>query len=123
MMTLRAARRRNRIEQRWLPPTSLDLPSGTRVRLFPQTPVHGENIEPETVVLSTPPELIGPGPSDDRMYVIDPLDKPFAYGRNAAPTGPPPFLPDTALVWSSLPARFAKRRRPSRSNPSRHARI
>jgi len=65
---------------------------GTRVRLFPQMPVRGAMIEPETILLSTPPEEIGPGPSDDRLYVIDPLDKPIAYGRNAAPPGHDPIF-------------------------------
>lgn len=65
---------------------------GTRVRLFPQTPVGDDTAEPETVWLSTPPSNIGPGPSDDRMYVIDPLDKPIPYSVNAAPPHRPPLF-------------------------------
>ncbi len=65
-------------------------PQGTRCRLFPQTPV-GEAIEePETVWLSPPAGSVGPGPSDERMYVIDPVDKPIPYGQRAA-FGPPVF--------------------------------
>lgn len=92
MMTLGGTRRFRRIRPRRLPAQPFDLEGGTRVRLFPQTPVDGEDIEPETVLLSTPPDLIGPGPSDDRMYVIDPVDKPIAYGRNAARPGRPPLF-------------------------------
>jgi len=66
--------------------------NGTRVRLFPQTPVGDDELIPETVWLSTPPQRLGPGPSDDRMYVIDPLDKPIPYGNNAAPPNRPPLF-------------------------------
>ena len=69
-----------------------DAPSGTRVRLFPQTPVGDDFAMPETVWISTPPEDLGPGPSDGRMYVIDPLDKPIPYGANAAPSNRPPLF-------------------------------
>jgi hypothetical protein len=58
--------------------------TGTRFRLFPQSPVLEAYREPETVWISCEPGTIGPGPSDDRMYVIDALDKrPYEY----------PFLP------------------------------
>jgi len=54
--------------------------TGTRFSLFPQAPfLHPERL-PETVYVSTPAGLVGPGPSDDRLYVIDPIDKPQPYG-------------------------------------------
>lgn len=94
-MPLRAIRRMNRIRSmRHTQPSYQFRESlgGTRVRLFPQTPVGDQMIEPETVLLSTPSERIGPGPSDDRMYVIDPLDKPIPYGTNAASPGRAPLF-------------------------------
>ena len=74
-----------------LPPI-IDETVGTRVRLFPQTPVGDDFDPPETVWLSTPRGTVGEGPSDDRMYVIDPLDKPFPYGRNVAAPGQSPLF-------------------------------
>ena len=58
---------------------------GVRFRLFPQAPVVPAFAEPETVVISRAPGSIGPGPSDERMYVVDALQKsrPYAF----------PFLP------------------------------
>ena len=54
---------------------------GTRFRLFPQAPYRTVTPhEPETVWLSPPAGTIGPGPQDDRMYVIDPADKVQPYG-------------------------------------------
>jgi hypothetical protein len=54
---------------------------GVRFRLFPQAPVQPAFQEPETVLISRAPGSIGPGPSDERMYVVDALDKaePYAY--------------------------------------------
>ncbi len=49
--------------------------TGTRFRLFPQSPVLKAYRNPETVWVSPTPGTIGPGPSDDRMYVIDAIDK------------------------------------------------
>lgn len=66
--------------------------AGTRVRLFPQTPIGDDAAEPETVWLSTPAGSLQAGPADDRMYVIDPLDKPIPYGSNAAAPGDPPLF-------------------------------
>lgn len=58
---------------------------GTRVRLFPQAPFLSGFGEPEVVWLSPPAGTVGPGPSDDRMYVVDALEKvvPYEY----------PFMP------------------------------
>src|SRR5581483_3266971 len=44
---------------------------------------------PETVEISAPPGLIGPGPSDDRLYVVHPLGKRQAYGMARGPGGMP----------------------------------
>lgn len=59
--------------------------SGTRVRLFPQSHYLQAFREPETVWLSPPAGSVGPGPSDDRMYAVDPIgkDEPYEF----------PFLP------------------------------
>ena len=51
--------------------------SGTRFRLFPQSPLLTDYQEPETVWISLAPWEIGPGPSDDRMYVVDAIDKRY----------------------------------------------
>ncbi len=93
-MPLRLAPRFNRIRpaSRGRRGFRVDELGGTRVRLFPQTPVGEDAAAPETVWLSTPPEVLGEGPSDDRMYVIDPIDKPIPYGTSAAPAGRPPLF-------------------------------
>jgi hypothetical protein len=59
--------------------------SGTRFKLFPQSPVLSAVLGPETVWISRPPGTIGPGPSDERIYVVDALGKPGHYEY--------PFLP------------------------------
>jgi hypothetical protein len=65
---------------------------GTRFRLFPQ-PSYLEGFEePETVTIASPPGSIGPGPSDERMYAVRPVDKPAPYGTAAHPTAGT-FLP------------------------------
>ena len=48
---------------------------GTRFRLFAQPPILTSIHGPETVWIAHPPGSIGPGPSDDRMYVIDAVGK------------------------------------------------
>ncbi len=61
--------------------------AGTKFRLFPRPPyVHPEE-PPELVHVSTPPGLIGPGPSDDRLFVINPIGKRRPYGINFGPRG------------------------------------
>lgn len=63
--------------------------SGTRFRLFAQTPLLEGFEIPETVWLSKKPHEIGPGPADNRMYVVDAIDKqPYEYPNM------PPFLGD-----------------------------
>ncbi|WP_274628243.1 hypothetical protein [Arvimicrobium flavum] len=54
--------------------------AGTRFRLYAQAPFLEPFHEPETVIVSSPAGSVGPGPADDRMYVVDPIGKPFAYG-------------------------------------------
>jgi hypothetical protein len=83
--------------------------SGTRFRIFPQpryltkedgTPVFPV---PEVVVVSVPPNEIEPGPADNRMYVVDAIDKspytPF--------TGPPWAGPARAEVQPGPDGHFA----------------
>ena len=71
--------------------------SGTRFRLFPQAPVLPAFAEPEIVEVSPAPGSIGPGPSDERMYVVDALEKSRPYGFPYLPPfiGPvhPPAMP------------------------------
>lgn len=63
---------------------------GTRFRLFPQAPYRTPTPpEPETVWLSLPPGSIGPGPQDDRTYVVDPVGKREPYGISFTAYGTP----------------------------------
>lgn len=67
---------------------------GTRFRLFVQPPFEDSRARPETVTVSSPAGSIGPGPSDDRMYVVEPVGKHHPYGMNVGPLGTPfIFLP------------------------------
>jgi hypothetical protein len=52
---------------------------GTKVRLFPQAPYLGGFSDPEVVWLSPPAGTVAPGPSDDRIYVRDAVDKQEPY--------------------------------------------
>src|SRR3954468_16974728 len=63
--------------------------TGTRFRLFPQSPETGLFSEPETVTIALPPGSIGPGPSDDRMYVADAVGKLVPFGEGIWPSAPP----------------------------------
>jgi len=71
---------------------------GTRVRLFAQSHYLQAFREPETVWLSPPAGSVGPGPSDDRMYAVDPIgkDEPYEYPILPPWRGPahPPVEPD-----------------------------
>lgn len=58
---------------------------GTRFLLYPQSPVLESIHGPETVWVAHAPGLIGPGPSDSRMYVVDAIGKNEHYEY--------PFLP------------------------------
>jgi hypothetical protein len=53
--------------------------TGTRFNLYPQAPVLVAFAEPETVWVSQRPGTIQPGPADDRIYVVEPIDKPRLY--------------------------------------------
>jgi hypothetical protein len=52
---------------------------GTKVRLFAQPPFLAGFSEPEVVWLSPPAGTLAPGPADDRMYVVDAIDKTDPY--------------------------------------------
>ena len=62
---------------------------GVRFRLFPKPPYVHPEWPPETISVSSPPGSIGPGPADDRMRLIFPIDKRYAYGVNPGPLGTP----------------------------------
>jgi hypothetical protein len=49
--------------------------SGTRFKVFPQPRILGIFPEPETITISIPPRMIHPGPADERVYVVDALEK------------------------------------------------
>lgn len=73
---------------------------GTRFRLFAQPPFLKPSQEPETIWVSSPVGTVGPGPADERMYVIDPIGKRLAYGvaedrRGATAYLMPPWLGQT----------------------------
>ncbi|MBN9671260.1 hypothetical protein [Roseibium aggregatum] len=53
---------------------------GTRFLLFPNLPSLEDEGTPELVWVSTPAGSASQGPSDDRMYVIDPVGKESPYG-------------------------------------------
>ena len=62
---------------------------GTRFRLYVQPPFEDARSQPEIVTVSSPLGSVGPGPSDDRMFVIEPIGKKWPYGVNHAPLGSP----------------------------------
>jgi len=89
---------------------------GVRFRLFPKPPYVHPEWPPETISVSSPPGSIGPGPSDERMRLINPIDKRFAYGVNPGPLGTPglalppfrglihrPVCPDDEGHFDSIP--------------------
>lgn len=61
----------------------------TRFRLFPQAPFLHPGRQPEIVSVSGPPGTIGPGPSDNRLFVVAPIGKPQPYGLADGPYGTP----------------------------------
>lgn len=65
------------------------MPAGTRFKLFPQPSVPGAPRSLETVWVSPPPGSVDPGPSDERMYVVEPLGQKLPYGVNLGPFGSP----------------------------------
>ena len=62
---------------------------GVRFRLFPKPPYVHPDWPPETVAISEPPGAVGPGPSDARLRVVNPVGKFFGYGVNPGPLGTP----------------------------------
>jgi hypothetical protein len=68
------------------------------VRLFAQSHYLQAFQEPETVWLAPPAGSVGPGPSDDRIYVVDPVGKeqPYEFPYLPPYRGPahPPVRPD-----------------------------
>ena len=67
---------------------------GTLFRIFPQTATDNVSMPAEIVEVSSPAGTVGPRPSDDRMFVIFPLDKPKEYGMHKDELGQPHvFLP------------------------------
>jgi len=62
---------------------------GVRFRLFPKPPYVHPEWPPETISVSEPPGSIGPGPADERIRLIFPVDKRYAYGVNLGPLGTP----------------------------------
>src|SRR6185436_11018483 len=63
--------------------------SGTRFRLYPQAPFLHPGRPPEIVTISAPAGLVGPGPCDDRLYVVDPIGRRQGYGIVPGPYGTP----------------------------------
>lgn len=49
--------------------------TGTRFRIFPQPRFLSAFSTPETIYVSIPPDKIQPGPGDERMFVIDAINK------------------------------------------------
>lgn len=66
-----------------------DHPGGTRFRLYPQAPILDPDREPEVILVSSPAGTVGPGPEDDRMYAIAPVDKWPPYGVQTRRDGSP----------------------------------
>ena len=62
---------------------------GIRFRLFPKPPAAHPDWQPETVQVSGVPGTIGPGPSDSRMYLLNPIGKRQPYGVANGPYGTP----------------------------------
>lgn len=75
--------------------------TGTRFKLYAQSPVLEGFEEPETVLVSSPAGSLGPGPSDARMYAVQPVaKKPYA--------------------GETMPPYRGARQSPSRANRSGH---
>jgi hypothetical protein len=67
---------------------------GTLFRIFPQTSIDAVSMPAQVVEVSSPAGTVGPGPSDNRMFVIFPVDKSMEYGMHEDDHGSPfVFLP------------------------------
>lgn len=62
---------------------------GTRFNLFVQPPFEDARLAPEIVTVSSPAGSVAAGPSDSRMYVVEPADKSRPYGSSRGPLGTP----------------------------------
>jgi hypothetical protein len=68
--------------------------TGTRFRLFAQSRFLPAFSVPETVIVSQPPGLIKIGPEDDRMFVVDAIDKiPYDFPGALPPQQTGPRMP------------------------------
>lgn len=70
--------------------------TGTRFRIFAQPRFLPAFSEPDTIYVSPPPDEIQPGPADDRMFVVDAINKRPYSGFSGPPySGPrnPPVRP------------------------------
>ena len=98
---------------------------GVRFRLFPKPPYVHPEWPPETIAVSDPPGSIGPGPADERIHIVNPIGKRFAYGVNPGPLGTPqldlppwkgpaspPVCPDAEVI--SITFLWARRNSPRR---------
>lgn len=70
--------------------------AGTRFRLYPQPYFLDNFAEPETIEVSSPAGSLAPGPADDRMYTIFPIDKkePFGIAPDGSAVLTPPWTGD-----------------------------
>ncbi len=75
---------------------------GTRFRVFPQPPFIPGYERPEVVWISTPLGSVGPGPSDNRLYVVDPM------------------IPKTPYEFPYLPPFAGELRPPAEPGPDGH---
>ena len=74
---------------------------GTRFRLFVQPP-YSDSSEPEVITVSSPAGSVRAGPSDDLMYVVEPVGKRLPYGVRRTRAGKlfnylPPWNGRTAM--------------------------
>jgi len=82
--------------------------TGTRFRIFVLPPYAEADFarEPETVTVSVPPDRMQPGPADNRMYVVDAINK-NAYSEWEGPPylGParPPVNPGSDGHFDQIP--------------------
>ena len=63
--------------------------SGTRFLVFPQLRTLSDFADPVLVYVDTAPGNIGPGPEDERMYVVDAIGKRPYFENGVQRTGPP----------------------------------
>lgn len=79
--------------------------AGTRFHLYPQAPRSNRGVGLETVTVSSPAGSVGPGPSDSRMYTVQPIAKVDPYGLVDGPRGPELYLPpwDGPVAQPAMP--------------------